>query len=51
MRPALSRARFFDDLTHRVFGLEADRFQVLLPVHDGGAVDDARLRTHPPYNT
>lgn len=40
---------FFDDLTHRVFGLEGDRFQVLYHFTMGGAVDDPRLRTHPPY--
>ena len=40
---------FFDDLTHRVFGLEGDRFQVLYHFTMGGAVDDPRLRTLPPY--
>ena len=40
---------FFDDLTHRVFGLEGDRFQVLYHFTMGGAVDDPRLKTHPPY--
>jgi hypothetical protein len=40
---------FFDDLTHRVFGLEGDCFQVLYHFTMGGAVDDPRLRTHPPY--
>jgi SagB-type dehydrogenase family enzyme len=40
---------FFDDLTHRVFGLEGDRFQVLYHFTMGVAVDDPRLRTHPPY--
>ncbi len=40
---------FFDDLTHRVFGLEGDRFQVLYHFTMGVAVDDPRLRTLPPY--
>jgi SagB-type dehydrogenase family enzyme len=40
---------FFDDLTHRVFGIEGDRFQVLYHFTIGGAVDDSRLRTQPPY--
>jgi SagB-type dehydrogenase family enzyme len=40
---------FFDDLTHRVFGLTGDRFQVLYHFAMGGPVDDPRLQTHPPY--
>lgn len=40
---------FFDDLTHRVFGLTGDRFQVLYHFTVGGPVDDMRLQTHPPY--
>jgi hypothetical protein len=40
---------FFDDLTHDVFGLASDRFQVLYHFTMGGAVDDPRLQTHPPY--
>ena len=40
---------FFDDLTHRVFGLTGDRFQVLYHFTMGGPVEDPRLRTHPPY--
>jgi len=40
---------FFDDLTHRVFGLEDDRFQVLYHFTMGAPVDDPRLKTHPPY--
>ena len=40
---------FFDDLTHSVFGLEGDRFQVLYHFTIGVAVDDPRLRTLPPY--
>jgi hypothetical protein len=38
---------FFDDLTHRVFGLTGDRFQVLYHFTVGGPVDDMRLQTHP----
>jgi SagB-type dehydrogenase family enzyme len=40
---------FFDDLTHRTFGLTGDDFQVLYHFTMGGAVDDARLQTLPPY--
>jgi SagB-type dehydrogenase family enzyme len=40
---------FFDDLTHRVFGLTGDRFQVLYHFTVGGSVDDPRLQTHPAY--
>ncbi len=40
---------FFDDLTHRVFGLPGDHFQVLYHFTMGGPVDDPRLQTHPPY--
>lgn len=40
---------FFDDLTHRLFGLDGDRFQVLYHFTMGGPVDDPRLQTHPPY--
>jgi SagB-type dehydrogenase family enzyme len=40
---------FFDDLTHRTFGLTGDDFQVLYHFTVGGAVDDARLQTLPPY--
>ena len=40
---------FFDDLTHGVFGLAGDRFQVLYHFTVGGPVDDPRLQTHPPY--
>jgi SagB-type dehydrogenase family enzyme len=39
---------FFDDLTHQVFGLTGDRFQVLYHFTMGGPVEDARLQTHPP---
>ncbi len=40
---------FFDDLTHEVFGLTGDRFQVLYHFTVGGPVDDPRLQTNPPY--
>jgi len=40
---------FFDDLTHQVFGLIGDRFQVLYHFTMGAPVDDPRLQTHPPY--
>ncbi len=41
--------RFFDDSTHLAFGLASDRFQVLYHFTMGGAVDDPRLQTAPPY--
>jgi SagB-type dehydrogenase family enzyme len=40
---------FFDDLTHRVFGLTGDRFQVLYHFTMGGPVEDPRLQTHRAY--
>jgi SagB-type dehydrogenase family enzyme len=40
---------FFDDLTHEVFGLTGDRFQVLYHFTMGGPVEDLRLQTDPPY--
>ena len=40
---------FFDDLTHRTFGIKGDRFQVLYHFTMGGALDDARIQTVPPY--
>jgi SagB-type dehydrogenase family enzyme len=40
---------FFDDVTHRMFGLRGDRFQVLYHFTMGGPVDDPRLQTHAPY--
>jgi SagB-type dehydrogenase family enzyme len=40
---------FFDDATHLAFGLAGDRFQVLYHFTMGGAVDDPRLQTAPPY--
>jgi len=40
---------FFDDLTHRTFGIKDDRFQVLYHLTMGGALDDTRIQTAPPY--
>jgi SagB-type dehydrogenase family enzyme len=40
---------FFDDLTHRTFGLKSDGFQVLYHFTMGGAIDDIRLQSLPPY--
>ena len=40
---------YFDDVTHRVFGLAGDRFQVLYHFTMGGPVEDSRLQTQPPY--
>jgi SagB-type dehydrogenase family enzyme len=40
---------FFDDVTHKVFGLTGDRYQVLYHFTMGGPVEDRRLQTHPPY--
>ena len=40
---------FFDDLTHQVFGLTGDRFQVLYHFTMGAPVEDPRLQTYPPY--
>ncbi|HZR09659.1 MAG TPA: nitroreductase family protein, partial [Myxococcales bacterium] len=40
---------FFDDATHLAFGLAGDRFQVLYHFTMGGAVNDPRLQTVPPY--
>ena len=40
---------FFDDLTHRTFGLEGDGFQVLYHFTMGGAIDDVRLQSFPAY--
>ncbi|RUM54657.1 MAG: hypothetical protein DSY87_00220 [Methylococcus sp.] len=40
---------FFDDLSHNVFGLEGDSFQVLYHFTMGGTIDDSRLQTHPRY--
>ena len=38
---------FFDDLTHRTFGIKGDAFQVLYHFTMGGAIDDVRLQTVP----
>lgn len=40
---------FFDDATHLAFRLAGDQFQVLYHFTLGGAVDDPRLQTAPPY--
>ena len=40
---------FFDDLTHKMFALDDERFQVLYHFTMGGPVEDRRLQTHPPY--
>lgn len=40
---------FFDDLTHRTFGMKDDRFQVLYHLTMGGAVEDPRIQVAPPY--
>jgi SagB-type dehydrogenase family enzyme len=40
---------FFDDLTHRTFGIRDDRFQVLYHLTMGGALGDTRIQTAPPY--
>ena len=40
---------FFDDLTHRTFGMQDDHFQILYHLTMGGAVEDARIQVAPPY--
>jgi SagB-type dehydrogenase family enzyme len=40
---------FFDDELHGLLGLGDQRFQMLYGFTIGGAVDDPRLRTAPPY--
>ncbi len=40
---------FFDDPVHEVFGFTDRRFQSLYHFTVGGAVDDNRLQTQPPY--
>jgi hypothetical protein len=40
---------FFDDPVHQVFGLRDLEFQSLYHFTVGGAVDDPRLTTLPPY--
>jgi len=44
-----ARRSAFDDSIHLAFGLAGDRFQVLYHFTIGGAVDDPRLQTAPPY--
>src|SRR5207302_10205632 len=41
---------FFDDATHLAFRLAGDQFQVLYHFTLGGAVEDPRLQTSPPYD-
>ena len=40
---------YFDDAFHELVGLEDDRFQSMYHFTVGGAVDDPRLATLPPY--
>ncbi len=40
---------FFDDEMHRLLGLEGDAWQSLYHFTAGGAVEDSRLTTQPPY--
>ncbi len=40
---------YFDDAVHDVFGLRGRRFQSLYHFTVGGAVEDTRLQTSPPY--
>jgi SagB-type dehydrogenase family enzyme len=40
---------FFDDEMHRLLGIEGDAWQTLYHFTVGGAVDDPRLTTLPPY--
>ena len=40
---------FFDDVCHRTFEITGDGFQVLYHFTMGGAIDDVRLQTVPPY--
>ena len=40
---------YFDDLVHDVFGLEGHAFQSMYHFTVGGAVEDTRLTTIPPY--
>lgn len=42
---------FFDDPVHQVFGFKDFAFQSLYHFTVGGAVDDSRLTTLPPYGT
>jgi hypothetical protein len=41
---------FFDDPVHQTFGLSGREFQSLYHFTVGGAVEDARLTTRPPYS-
>jgi len=40
---------FLDDTSKQVFGISGDRFEVLYHFTLGGAVEDGRLLTEPPY--
>jgi SagB-type dehydrogenase family enzyme len=40
---------YFDDMTHRTFGIAGDQFQVLYHFTMGAPVDDPRIQTVPPY--
>ncbi len=40
---------YFDDPVHEIFGLSGRRFQSLYHFTIGGALDDPRLTTRPPY--
>lgn len=42
---------FFDDPVHQILGVTDSRFQSLYHFTVGGAVEDGRLTTHPPYGT
>jgi len=42
---------YFDDAVHQSFGLRGERFQSLYHFTIGGAVEDTRLQTEPPYPT
>ncbi len=42
---------YYDDPVHRVFGLTDSRFQSLYHFTIGGALEDGRLTTLPPYTT
>lgn len=40
---------FFDDLMHEILGLKDRRYQTIYHFTVGGAIDDPRLQTEPPY--
>ncbi len=42
---------FFDDEMHRLLGLEGQEWQSLYHFTAGGAVEDQRLTTLPPYGS